>query len=251
MDISIKNKLVDKEKICCLPADEELLNRYHEDKGFVTKTCDESNTLIPQFWWENIKNPKIIILANNPSYKRHSNSGFSDDADNVNCREYLINNIYRPQGFNCDFIKENKESYFAHWWGEKFFENYEIDINEVAIFNLLGYYSKNSSFFNKDILQHSHMKQFANELKDYCQSNEDVIIVFVWKGSLDFWKRSLGKDIFIKMFDNKKVYIANKGHRFNPKLNGACRYFINENKYYESDLLNINELIKQLKKSSK
>ena len=248
MEISIKNKLISTNDVFCLDGDLSLLNKYYGEKCFVKKTSNGFKTLIPQFWWGNINNPKIIILANNPSYKKGYNSKTSDDIDNEKYRKYLEDNIYRPNGFNCDFVKENIDAYFSYWWKTKFFENKEIDITKVGIFNLIGYYSKNSSFFNKEILEHSHMIRFANDLKEYCQSNDDIIIVFVWKGSVDYWRRALGKEKFYEIFKNKDVYIANKNRRFNPKLNGACRYHIDVNKYDESDFLNIDDLIKRYNK---
>jgi hypothetical protein len=243
MNIFIKNQVMNQKDAYCLSKDLELLKEYNGDDFFVTKTSTKKMTLIPQFWWGNITNPKLIVFANNPSYKCEHNSNLSDDKDNEdnNTREYLERNIFRPDKFNCDFINSNSDAYFSFWWKNKFFENNKVNLNNIGIFNLIGYYSKNSSFFNKKILLHSHILQFSNQLIEYIQSNSDVILTFVWKGSVDYWRRAIGKDNFSKMCKNRKIYVANKGHRYSPRLNGACRFIIETNKYDETDCLNIDD----------
>lgn len=111
----------------------------------------------PQPWWGNIKDPKIIILAINPSYDH-----YYDDVEEIKCGDFFRRNIKRNSNQLESWISElkrfkvgNNKSKGTYKWWEKSLGELIIDTDDdifsknVGIFNLVGYRSKTKSFINK------------------------------------------------------------------------------------------------------
>ena len=251
MNINIKKD----EDFYGLDDDKEFAQKY-----FITKTNNNEGdtTLVPQFWWGNLKENSIIILGKNPSYRSELNkiNNKSDDNDNKTnseTRKYLEDNITRNNGFKSNFFDEISNSYITYWWKEKFFKGYEIENlkDRIAILNLFGYYSNNSDYLNKiteDELKKSHIYKYKNEISNLLE--KATAIIFLWQGSEKIWNKVLSSDGNDNFFDKEcirnKLYFANYKKGLNPKFVDIISYKDRE-EIDEMSINNIESIIANLK----
>lgn len=151
----------------------------------------------PQPWWGNIVNPKIVVLSLNPSYDEGA-----DELDNAVFRNILEENLENPVSlfgnkFKNEYDVPFKYSSVSEWWRNVFSEIIPNDLLEdsdeinlfnenVGIFNLDGYHSKNVDKLNSHLSTSKKMVEYINSLAQ-C---ENRLFIFVWgKGTWD--KRGL------------------------------------------------------------
>lgn len=225
-ELKIDEKDLIKDNYYCINGNQELFEKYN----FISKTEDGKNTLVPQFWWGNLKEPSIVILAKNPSYKTKGKK--NDDRDNTKkeIREYFINNIKRNEpSFNSNFFDIIPDSFVVDWWKNKFFVQQELDDlkDKIAILNLFGYYSADSDYLGKisdDDLKKSHICKNKDKIKKIMEKDKVKAIIFLWQGSENVWNKVLSSDEKMKekFFDDelikKKLYFANFKNGRNPKF---------------------------------
>ena len=180
------------------------------------KTTKLQFHVLPHPYFGNVKNPKILFLAKNPSYADY----YEDDIDTYlylknnegNLSNYL-NNLKKANFFkmwndeaNISFVSSWK------WWNKKIIRNVKLinddDLEKIGFINLCGYQSK--SFDN------NHFIQFRSINKDDLSTavnNADVIIVV--------WRKILEIDEIRKLKDNNKNNNGPKWIVLNNGMTGA------------------------------
>lgn len=194
-------------KFLCLDNDIEKIELLMKYFAF------SSNGLIPQPWFGNISNPKIVILGKNPGFK--PNGKRNDIKDNEELKNELERNLsIQNRNNSLSWIWEQDEEIFLlpWWWKTKFFGNKSLDIIKdyspnIGIFNLYSYYSYSSDFLDsKDFSLNSHLSilNFKSILE------KSKVIVFLWGGAVKLYEEKLkfGKNYFENL--DIPVYIGNK-----------------------------------------
>ena len=184
--------------------------------------------LVPQFYWGNIDKASIVILGKNPSYS------LNDEMDNMYLRKYLEQNLsfYNRNeetinlltNIDCEFSLSGT----ARWWRNAFEGWEEYDkckdknhfMNDVAIFNMFGFYSPTlsekpaaKSYIDDEI------KAKIIKLLKKCSR-----IYIMWYVSIDWW---FGKDglLGIDIEECKdRVFVVNSKCSCNAKFKNAESY---------------------------
>lgn len=126
------------------------------DPSFITVKRTEDVTafrfdFLPQPWWGNIINPKVIVLALNPGIDK------TEKEDEKKYRDEILLNLSGQDTIN--WMSEGSSS--GHkWWKDTFKEIIQkgsIDQNiiykKVGIFELIGYHSKKFDSGNYETLE--------------------------------------------------------------------------------------------------
>ena len=168
--------------------------------NFNKKFIDNFNFKVhPHPWFGNIENPSIVVLAINPGYSKNA-----DELDSVIFKELLDNNLkmkFTNKGaklFDDEGVVLSKElsvpfkySSVSNWW-EKVFEEVLVnkDTNEldkqmvdsfyskVAIFNLVGYQSKDADKIGKTYKNLPTTAAMIEHVKHL--DNGERLFIFVW-----------------------------------------------------------------------
>jgi hypothetical protein len=172
---------------------------------------------LPQPWWGNLKNPKIIVLVLNPRINstqvkdENGNSITKEKQDDIKYSKFIKNNL-RHDKKTINWL-EHSDSDSGKWWIQTFSDLLNLkDIpitkedvyKKVGCFELLGYHSENSFSTggyknNKELLK----GEFGIEDMDMLPSQEAVIehidrllddksrrLVIIW--GQKYWKELLG-----------------------------------------------------------
>ncbi|MGI6781379.1 MAG: hypothetical protein ACOX56_00865 [Acholeplasmataceae bacterium] len=132
--------------------------------------------LWPHPWWGNIENPKVIVLALNPSY-----DPIDDEKDDI-----VLGGLYKKA---FDDPVQNKINLFAFksnstdWWRNKVFaeEGKEVNpdkiIKNVGVFQILGYRSlsyfkipKKALKTEEKLKKDDSFKEFIDKFQNICES---------------------------------------------------------------------------------
>lgn len=190
---------------------------------------ENSDQLVPQFYWGNIEKPRIVILGKNPSYS------IDDELDNKYLRKYLKDNLDYDNrddkvvklltNTDCDFSLSGT----SRWWrkafdGWKLFEecpDKNSFMKNVVIFNMFGFYSPSlNEKPSKESYIDDNKKNKIIELLNDCEE-----IYIMWKASIDWWFGENGLlKIEISEDMKKKLYIVNSKCSCNSKFKEAETY---------------------------
>lgn len=224
--------MLDKEKkvdYCTfsLKEDKEILKHFRIKNRFI---IENQKHLVPQLFWGNLKDPKYVILGKNPSYTIEDEFDckyfYNDLKKNLKIENHLNDN-----NRIINLLTNRNElfglSYVAKWWQRSFSNlddyktNPEYFMTKVAIANIYGYYSKDSSpekpFVNIELLNKSHIFKYIKELRAAIENAE--IIFILWEDSIPAWEYILNNDCE-GFFDKqkRKIYISNIKNRRNKIL---------------------------------
>ena len=207
--------------------DDFLKDFNEEQRKFLTKKEREAvrdKKLIPQFWWGDIEceTPNIVILGKNPRLK--IDDELNDLTDNMHFKEQLKANLC----FNnrnrkikdlliTKFDDNMNKPYFCSWWNNGAFRGLNIqNMDNIAIYNLFGYYSYGSSKKMEDC--DSYIYQNKGIRNHICQQIKNASYIFIlWKNTWLSWKKILNDS---DIFDGKKIYVVNEHNtRNNDFLN--------------------------------
>lgn len=201
--------------------------------------------LLPNPWWGNIVNPKIIILALNPSY-----DPINDEIDS-----HIIKNVYKKKEKEKEEVKDNKpkesviienpqenilnffeegeltQTNTAEWWRDVFKKERknEQDINadafeeKIGIFQMLGYRSPGYIRINAD-------KALKKE-KDFKKKTE--LKTFI--DDFDIVRKKIIDELIRKGYEEKdlKKLIKEYDYKYLPTQNAIrlhVQYLIENNK---------------------
>lgn len=236
----------------------ELKTKVESGKKIYYFKCDEGNldelkkkfvlSVYPHQWWGNVIDPKVVVLALNPGY-----SAGADELDSLVFGDLIEKNYKLKNGYG-QFLfgdRENeskipfKYSSISKWWRNVFEDIIEDDLpndydkkkinkfnNNVGIFNLVGYQSRNAKNTNIDC---KSKKTIIEHIKALANDDEDRFFIFVWGKST--WEAS-GLEIknnFIEVnkrnSENDKICSQNK--KLNVKIEDK-----NDRKLLKKILLN-------------
>lgn len=204
-----------------LEKDKELIERIKELFEY-----NEDTNLVPQCFWGNIKDPKIIILAKNPSHVA------SDDLDNKYFSKTLINNLKIENRediinmlFSCTSIEgiPFELSGVSKWWRSFFDENINSNnkdsfMSDKCIINLCGYYKTNLAKNIDEELYWFYDKNKENNINDIIdnvfKNNNLEKIITVWSKNNNPWIKVLKKLGISK----DKIDQADKKNPYQPYL---------------------------------
>ncbi len=204
--------------ISILEKDKERIDKIKKKFGY-----DKNVDLVPQCFWGNIKNPKVIILANNPSYVA------SDELDNKYFRKTLLDNLEidnRDEGIiNVLFSSTSHDnipfelSGVSKWWRDFFDENINPSnkdsfMSDKCIINLCGYYKTNVDEKIDDDLCWFYDENKQNKINDILENvlknNENLKkIITVWSKNGNQWLKVLNTlevNINVEQAEKKNPY---------------------------------------------
>lgn len=180
--------------------------------------------VFPQPFFGNIENPKIIVLAKNPRYKKIESE---NEIDNLNLEKYIDDpNVIFGEG-----------GHTKKWWNESFKElifdeNFDIFLNNVGIFNLCGYHSETYFDVPKRILKDMGdykvlptQQVLKEHLKELINVDNLPIVIVIW--GMKEWKSFLGENIFEQLINQEKLLVVNEGQNVskqNHSINKAKKY---------------------------
>lgn len=189
------------------------------EKGLDLKTIKEINanknkkeykfdfSFVPQPWWGNIKDPKIIILLINPGIIAKE---WGDKKENKDLHYKLLDNL---KGENTlDWFSEKEEYESRKWWYRTFEKLIGDGVNlidihkKVGVFQLYGYHSE-KFYTSNDSLENINRKRmgyygilntqeamfnYLNKMLTdrYDQDNEPLIIII--RGQ-KYWRKHVKK----------------------------------------------------------
>ena len=217
------------EKISFICVDNEDMNfdSYVSKKDYENIEEDNKNEFIyfyqthvlPQPFFGNIKNPKIVVLAKNPAYdifnefdefdKLKKKYGLQSNNDE-NLINFIINN-----GNKLLFDNEFSDSCTQKWWKTIFKDllpddGFETLLNKIGIFNLCGYHSRSYYEFPKRFLKDKDKDYFETQiaLKEHLEAIKKEckkpIFIIIW-GEQE-WRNFLPEDFF----EGTNLLVVNK-----------------------------------------
>jgi len=180
-----------------------------EDEEFIDHNCialDESKgetsfrfDFLPQPWWGNIKNPKVIVLALNPGIDE------TEKVDEENLKEEILLNLRGETTIN--WMSEGNTS--GHKWWKATFKDIiksgsitpDIIYKKVGVFELIGYHSKrfnsgdyetvermiNTKLGVKSGVLPTQIAMFDH--LSYLIKNTNPIVVIIW--GQKFWRQEV------------------------------------------------------------
>jgi len=182
----------------------------------------ESETLIPQPWWGNIENPKIIVLAKNPSYL-DSDDEYNRDPDFRNVLDKNLSATKRDQDLYLSSLFYNfKEKQVFKTW-KKYLRGYKernFNLDEIGIFNMFGYYRTHLDDYE---LKNSHINTISQVRKTIIDKilNDPEKVFLLWEGTRNNWlellleEKNIGN---IEEFKNKYSQVRSLNKRFNASF---------------------------------
>ncbi len=210
---------------------------------------DFNLTVFPEPWWGNINDPKIIVLALNPSYVRSA-----DELDTLVFKEFFDKNIKieNNQAVNLfdDEITSNNiqfiNSSVSEWWrkvfeyDDKFVPNFKdddnlLDIikNKVGIFNLIGYHSKNADCLKKSRNNPKTTDIIIKYLNEIIDNTDNTNILFIF-----LWGKNTWESYGLKTTDINYCIEINKNDSKDrgQNVNGEPKKVSSQNKYFKNKI---------------
>lgn len=180
--------------------------------------------LLPQPWWGNIVDPKVIFLSLNPSY-----DPVIDDEDESYINSCLKENLKSKtiNWFEHKYIEDRnghkrKTSSFK-WWEKRLNGLYCADnrddeekiYNKIGFFQLCGYHSKSYSVMKKKCFIKNNQLPTQTAVVDHVKTlmKKDPYVVVIW-GKKE-WEDQCG------LFNSKKLVVLNEKNPRNPSFENA------------------------------
>ena len=219
---------------------------FEQDKDsaleIINNFCCYGEGLIPQPWFGNIKNPKILILGVNPSFTKEDQTDYENDKkdDNKDFSKFLKKNLdLSGRDDDINWLVDS-DSNLAKWWKKFFGIDNNVKAKKIkeisANIGILNYYGYNATNISDDIKLKSHVYLLDNLKERF--SNVEVIIL-LWKVKCYNMWESIIEYIGLK---DKPVYYANVKNSRYPRFFDS-QLFQNNNKsnYFEKIKNSINE----------
>jgi hypothetical protein len=199
---------------------------YDKLKNKLLMPCYYQTNILPQPFFGNIESPEIIVLAKNPKYEGKKSVDESEEIINKSSANY-------PE----DIFLENRNKYFENnrtnhctldWWKKSFCELigdkcFEDVLDNVGIFNLCGYHSKNyfdlPKKIRKDIGEEILPSQEAlkEHLNKLINAPTTKLVIIIWGEKP--WRSFLDIN-----YDEEKLLIVNEEKQQNPIIKYAKKY---------------------------
>jgi len=248
-------------KYCLFKDDDKVLN-------IINNFSCSKDGLIPQQWFGNIDNPKIIILGKNPGF---IDSGkINDITDNeiknaCSIRKFLIanleNNIQKRKqlylkldgnDYCINSIKwvlaDENQSSLSKWWKDFFtragyndYKNIRDSFgDDICIINYYGYYSKSLDGIIRDVIPCTKRIDL-NKIVDNAS-----IVVYLWDSA-----KKMYEDTFSRLKEYPLVFIGNKNVDGNStgcytNFYNTCCYDNKSNKVISKEEMSIQEKLNEL-----
>lgn len=226
---------------CLFEKNDDIVKKFVNNKAKKEKLSRinprDDVVLVPQLFWGDFDNPDIVILGKNPSYSE------DDEKDNSNYQTFLKENLeFSKHKNNEEFTKhknnkimnflsfnsEKEENFHAiEWWKKSFAGTNDFSNKKVAVFNLYGYYAKESSdvLFNKDMAYKTHiyLDNHIDDIKELINSENCKAVFILWSKCVNIWSALLGD-----CFNNNigKIFVVNVKCPQNKLLKEAVPYSI-------------------------
>lgn len=202
--------------------------------------------VLPQPFFGNIEDPKIVVLAKNPAYdifnevvefdalKKGYISKHNEDENLIN----FISNGGNDTLFDNEFLDENNNCYCTKKWWNTVFKDLLPEggikkiLTKIGIFNLCGYHSRSYYEFPKYFLKDEkvcfptqtalkeHLKQLPN----------GTIFIIIW-GEPE-WIRFLKDEDEDNFFKNRHLLVVNKNK--DGKSYSTKRTIVNSDNFNKS-----------------
>lgn len=160
--------------------------------------------ILPQPFFGNLRNPKVVILALNPKYSPIESTFESNEVlGNLGYENYIenTNQVFKNINYTCtlDWWKETFKDLLTDGGMEEMLEN-------VAILNWCGYHSVNYKSIPAKAKKGPKLptsKATINYVKKIIENDNDVLIIKIWGTEWD------------SLLKNKKYLTVNSIHRTN------------------------------------
>ena len=217
-------------KIELFDGNPSILKKDKNRIDIIYKTFGYSNDtrLIPQCFWGNIKDPKIIILAKNPSCVT------SDYLDNKYFGKKLIENLNIENRSDdvvnllfSDSLKSGipfELSGVSNWWRSFFSLSVDDDksrniMNSICIINLCGYYKTRVGKIKKELFWF-YDEEKENRINDVVENvfkNKNLEhVIYVWTRNEDNQWNEVLKSLNVR---EEIISCANNKNRYHPHIN--------------------------------
>ena len=228
------------------------LNYYVSAKDYDSLKNEEKLALsyyyqthvLPQPYFWNIDDPKIVVLAKNPTYDIKYEKKETDKLLEI-YKEYKEDeaNIIYDNGYNLLFEQYDKKTEKVlctkKWWSSTFGDlatTYGLENikKKTGIFNLCGYHSKSYFDVPKGILESGNVLPTQKCLREYLRKliKTDVLVIIIW-GEKD-WSNFLKDEYFDDQLKQGKIFVVNKGNSANRYITSSKQYDNFKNKIIES-----------------